>query len=62
MNIQDAVDFPRFHHQWLPDTLLVDQRISPDTVDLLAELCPPTFCTFLRELSFRWRTRIPVTT
>jgi gamma-glutamyltranspeptidase / glutathione hydrolase len=36
MNIQDAVDFPRFHHQWLPDTLLVDQRISPDTVDLLA--------------------------
>ncbi len=22
MNVQDAVDFPRIHHQWLPDQLL----------------------------------------
>ncbi len=35
MNVQDAVDFPRFHHQWLPDKLYLEKNISPDTVDLL---------------------------
>ena len=24
MNIQQAVDAPRFHHQWLPDSVMVD--------------------------------------
>ena len=30
MDIQQAVDFPRFHHQWMPDELqLEDRRFSP---------------------------------
>ena len=36
MNLQQAVDFPRFHHQWMPDELrLEDHGFSPDTVELL---------------------------
>jgi gamma-glutamyltranspeptidase / glutathione hydrolase len=35
MNVQDAVDWPRFHHQWMPDVLYVQKGISPDTVKLL---------------------------
>jgi len=35
MNTQDAVDAPRFHHQWAPDKLYVERGISPDTVALL---------------------------
>jgi gamma-glutamyltranspeptidase/glutathione hydrolase len=36
MNIQDAVDFPRFHHQWLPDRIEFEKNgVSPDTLALL---------------------------
>ena len=35
MNVQDAVNWPRFHHQWMPDVLRVEPGISPDTVALL---------------------------
>ena len=35
MNIQDAVDFPRIHHQWLPDELVMERGFSPDTIALL---------------------------
>ena len=35
MSIQDAVAWPRFHHQWLPDALHVERGVSPDTVALL---------------------------
>ncbi len=35
MNVQDAVDAPRFHHQWKPDRLSLEGRISPDTAALL---------------------------
>jgi len=35
MDVQDAVNWPRFHHQWLPDTLYVERGTSPDTVALL---------------------------
>lgn len=35
MNIQDAVDAPRIHHQWLPDRLSLERLFSPDTVNLL---------------------------
>lgn len=35
MNLQDAVDRPRFHHQWLPDELYVEPGFSPDTLALL---------------------------
>ena len=29
MNVQDAIDAPRFHHQWLPDVLSVEQDGLP---------------------------------
>jgi len=35
MNVQDAVNWPRFHHQWLPDELRMENGYSPDTVALL---------------------------
>ncbi|HTS64298.1 MAG TPA: gamma-glutamyltransferase [Candidatus Acidoferrales bacterium] len=35
MNGQDAVNWPRFHHQWLPDELRMEPGYSPDTVALL---------------------------
>ena len=36
MNIQEAVDAPRFHHQWLPDQIVYEHRgLSPDTIALL---------------------------
>jgi gamma-glutamyltranspeptidase/glutathione hydrolase len=35
LDIQEAVNAPRFHHQWLPDELRLEDRISPDTVRLL---------------------------
>ncbi len=35
MTVQDAVDAPRFHHQWLPDKLSLERGISPDTVAIL---------------------------
>ncbi len=32
MNVQQAVDFPRFHHQWMPDLLYLEPSgISTDT-------------------------------
>lgn len=36
LDIQEAVNAPRFHNQWLPDQLLAEDRISPDTIHLLA--------------------------
>ncbi|MDQ6922775.1 MAG: gamma-glutamyltransferase [Pseudomonadota bacterium] len=36
MNIQEAIDAPRFHQQWLPDTTNVDAfALSPDTRKIL---------------------------
>ena len=35
MNPQEAVDAPRFHHQWLPDAIGVERGFSPDTLALL---------------------------
>jgi gamma-glutamyltranspeptidase/glutathione hydrolase len=35
MGAQDAVNAPRFHHQWYPDTLYVEPGFSPDTLRLL---------------------------
>ena len=37
MNIQDAVNFPRFHHQWRPDRLQMEPTFSPDTLKLLEQ-------------------------
>ena len=38
MNVQAAVDWPRFHHQWMPDELYVETGISPDTVRILGDM------------------------
>ena len=37
MNIQEAIDAPRFHHQWLPDKLSLEKGFSPDTIALLEQ-------------------------
>ena len=37
MNPQEAVDAPRFHHQWLPDRILHEKwGLSPDTMKVLS--------------------------
>src|SRR6202158_4857284 len=38
MNIQEAVNAPRFHHQWLPDEVYVERWFSPDTVKALEKM------------------------
>lgn len=38
MNVQDAVDFPRIHHQWKPDKLFFERGISPDTIAILKRM------------------------
>ncbi|HXM60182.1 MAG TPA: gamma-glutamyltransferase [Terriglobales bacterium] len=38
MNIQEAVNAPRFHNQWLPDVVNVEQWFSPDAVRLLEQM------------------------
>ena len=36
LDIQQAVNAPRFHHQWLPDEIDIEKNgISPDTIKLL---------------------------
>ncbi|MDI7862090.1 gamma-glutamyltransferase [Rhizobiaceae bacterium n13] len=39
MNIQEAVDAPRIHHQWLPDKVFMEPyALSPDTRRILAAM------------------------
>ncbi|MCB1740409.1 MAG: gamma-glutamyltransferase [Gammaproteobacteria bacterium] len=35
MNLQEATNAPRVHHQWLPDELRVEEGLSIDTIRLL---------------------------
>jgi gamma-glutamyltranspeptidase/glutathione hydrolase len=35
LDIQESVNAPRFHNQWLPDQIAVEDRVSPDTINLL---------------------------
>ena len=35
---QDAVNFPKFHHQWLPDVLYVEKSFDKKTVDSLKQM------------------------
>ena len=37
MTVQEAVDQPRLHHQWLPDVLYLERGFSPDTRALLEQ-------------------------
>src|SRR4051794_3360879 len=37
MNIQEAIDAPRIHHQWFPDEILYEPSgFSPDTLKILS--------------------------
>src|SRR5439155_26781858 len=39
MNIQEAIDSPRFHHQWLPDKIKWEPfEFSRDTTDVLGKM------------------------
>ena len=38
LNMQDAIDAPRLHHQWLPDKLYLERGWSPDTIEILKRL------------------------
>jgi len=38
MNIQEAVNAPRFHHQWLPDVTSVEQDFPAETIKLLENM------------------------
>ncbi|OHV79950.1 gamma-glutamyltransferase [Ensifer sp. LCM 4579] len=39
MNIQEAVDAPRIHHQWLPDKVFMEPyALSPDSLRLLSTM------------------------
>jgi gamma-glutamyltranspeptidase / glutathione hydrolase len=38
MNIQEAVNAPRFHNQWMPDVLSVEEWFPPDTIKLLEQM------------------------
>jgi gamma-glutamyltranspeptidase/glutathione hydrolase len=35
MNVQDAVNAPRFHHQWLPDIIIIEKNSPDNTIDSL---------------------------
>jgi gamma-glutamyltranspeptidase/glutathione hydrolase len=36
MNVQEAVDAPRFHHQWTPDVVTIEKdRFTPDVLNAL---------------------------
>ncbi len=37
LNILAAVASPRFHHQWLPDYIRIEQGFSPDTLKILKD-------------------------
>lgn len=38
MNIQEAVNAPRFHNQWMPDVLSVEAWFAPDAVHALEKM------------------------
>ncbi len=39
MNIQDAIDLPRVHHQWLPDKIFLERfAVSNDVIQKLLEM------------------------
>jgi gamma-glutamyltranspeptidase/glutathione hydrolase len=39
LNIQEAVNAERFHNQWMPDQIMMEQYgLSPDTVSVLEHM------------------------
>lgn len=37
LNIAEATNTPRFHHQWLPDKITLEKGFSPDTIKILQQ-------------------------
>ena len=37
MNVAQAVNSPRIHHQWLPEVLMMEKGFGPDTEKILKE-------------------------
>ena len=38
MTIEEAVEMPRFHHQWLPDAIQIEELgFSPETITSLKD-------------------------
>ena len=35
MSAEDAVNKPKFHHQWLPDVVVVEKAVPEETKDML---------------------------
>ena len=38
LNLQEAVNAPRFHNQWLPDVINVEKSFFPDTLNVLRKM------------------------
>lgn len=38
LNLQEAVNAPRFHNQWLPDVVNVEKSFFPDTLNILRKM------------------------
>jgi len=38
MNADDAVNKPKFHHQWLPDEVMIEKDFSPETKEQLEKM------------------------
>ncbi len=38
MNVQEAVNAPRMHHQWLPDRIRMEEGFSADTIHILKSM------------------------
>ncbi len=38
LNLQEAVNAPRFHNQWLPDVVNVEKSFFPDTLNVLRKM------------------------
>jgi gamma-glutamyltranspeptidase/glutathione hydrolase len=38
MNANDAVNKPKFHHQWFPDVVYVEKNFPQTTVDALIKM------------------------
>ena len=38
MSAKDAVNKPKFHHQWLPDEIMIENDFNPATAQKLTEM------------------------
>jgi gamma-glutamyltranspeptidase / glutathione hydrolase len=38
MSLEEALEAPRFHHQWVPDELRIERKVGPDAIVRLKQL------------------------